>query len=39
MKEVIKDYTYFKLIEAKTPEWKSDHTTVSEWEIDRFYNM
>ena len=39
MREVIGDHTYFKLIEAKTQEWKSYHTTVSEWEIKRFFNM
>ena len=39
MKNIIGEHTYRKLIEAKTQEWKSYHTTVSEWEIKRFFNM
>lgn len=39
MRDVVGDHTYFKIIEAKTQEWKSYHTTVSEWELKRFFNM
>lgn len=38
IKNVIMEHTFNKLIEAKTCEWKSYHTTVSEWEIKKFLN-
>ena len=36
MKEVLGEHLFYKYIDAKEREWKDYHTTVSEFEIDRY---
>lgn len=39
MKEAIGDDLFYKLIEAKTSEWESYRTAVTDWEIKRYLEL